>query len=174
MNPLIDACLLIAVYSENIMDVLAMQSALESKSLESTAESTAVSTAVRRDPRKKEKRKGKRDPISGSLTILWGANAQEERLSRMSLIDLSAHGAKFRSIERIPPGSWLMFNYHLLGASGRGTVRYCQLVKSSYHIGVEFSGGTGWNPNPNRFTTELRNLSIALDGLKTANTPDAA
>ena len=170
MNPLIDACLSIAVYSEKIMDILAMQSALESQSLESTAESTAV----RRDPRKKEKRKGKRDPISGSLTILWGANAQEERLSRMSLIDLSAHGAKFRSIERIPPGSWLMFNYHRLGASGRGTVRYCQLVKSSYHIGVEFSGGTGWNPNGNRFTTELRNLSIALDGLQAANSPDAA
>jgi hypothetical protein len=148
------------------MDDLAKQSALESKSLEATA--------VLRDPQKKEKRKSKRDPISGSITILWGTDAQEERLSRVNIVNLSDRGAKFRSTERIPPGSWLMFNYHRLGVSGRGTVRYCQLVKSSYHIGIEFSGGTGWNPNANGFTTELRNLSIAFDGLQTSDPPDAA
>lgn len=114
-------------------------------------------------PRKKEKRKSRRDPISGSLTILWGAHAQEERISRANLIDLSSHGAKFRLTEKIPSGAWLMFNYHQLGVSGRGTVRYCQLIKGAYQIGVEFSSGTGWNPDVNRFAADLRNLSIALN-----------
>lgn len=143
------------------MDLLATELALESKSLEVTAL-----------PRKKEKRKSKRDPVSGVLTILWGTNAQDERISRANIIDLSSHGAKFRLAERIPPGSWVMFNYHQMGASGRGTVRYCQMVRSSYQIGVEFSGGTGWSPKPSGFTTELRNLSIAVDCLQTADSPD--
>jgi hypothetical protein len=147
------------------MNVLPTVPVLETKPPEATAFS--------RDPRKKEKRKSKRDPISGSVTVLWGTTAQEERISRANMIDLSSHGAKFRTSERIPAGSWLMFNYHQLGASGRGTVRYCQLVKSCYQIGVEFSGGTGWNPASNRFTAELRNLSIAVDCLQTTDSHDA-
>lgn len=142
------------------MDVLAPQTAVDLK-------------PVPGNSRKREKRKAKRDPISGSLPILWGTNSQEERISRATLIDLSDRGAKFRVTERIPAGSWLMFNYHQLGASGRGTVRYCQMVKSSYNIGVEFSGGTGWNPASNRFTAELRNLSIAVDRLQDADSTDA-
>jgi hypothetical protein len=138
------------------MDFLATEPAVESLSLEAAAL-----------PRKKEKRKSKRDAVSGVLTILWGSNAQEERISRANIIDLSSHGAKFRLSERIPAGAWVMFNYHQMGASGRGTVRYCQMVRSSYHIGVEFSGGTGWNPDSNRFATELRNLRLAVDSLQT-------
>jgi PilZ domain len=138
--------------------------------MEVLATGPAIATVV---PRKKEKRKSKRDPVSGSLAILWGTNAQDERISRASIVDLSSHGAKFRMPERIPPGSWLMFNYHQMGASGRGTVRYCQLVRGSYHIGVEFSGGTGWNPNANRFASELRSLSLAVDSLQTADLPEA-
>jgi hypothetical protein len=145
------------------MDVLAPQT----PDLGTTTETTSIPE----NTRKREKRKAKRDSISGSLTILWGPNSQEERISRATLIDLSDRGAKFRVGERIPAGSWLMFNYHQLGASGRGTVRYCQMVKSSYNVGVEFSGGTGWNPASNRFATELRNLSIAIDRLED---PDAA
>jgi hypothetical protein len=144
------------------MDVLATQPAVDSKSPE-------VATTTR----KKDKRKAPRDPISGSLTILWGTNSQEERVSRASVIDLSDRGAKFRVTERIPAGSWVMFNYHQLGVSGRGTVRYCQMVKSSYNIGVEFSGGTGWNQSSNRFTAELRNLSFAVDRLYQADSTDA-
>ena len=139
------------------MDVLAPQTAVDSKSSEATT--------IPGDTRKKEKRKGRRDPISGPLTILWGTNPLEEQISRASVIDLSDHGAKFRVTERIPSGSWLMFNYHQLGVSGRGTVRYCQMVKGGYNIGVEFSGGTGWNP-ANHFSAELRNLSIAVDRLQ--------
>jgi len=143
------------------MDLLALQPAVDSKSLE-------VAT------RKKDKRKGRRDPISGSITILWGTNSQEERISRASVIDLSDRGAKFRVAERIPAGSWLMFNYHQLGVSGRGTVRYCQMVKSAYNIGVEFSGGTGWNQSSKGFTAGLRNLSFAVDRLQEADSTDTA
>jgi hypothetical protein len=103
---------------------------------------------------KREKRKGKRDPLAATLTILWGAGSQEEHVSRANLIDISGRGARFRVAERIPSGSWLMFNHHQAGVAGRGTVRYCRMVKSAYHVGVEFSGGTGWNPDSNRFAAE--------------------
>jgi hypothetical protein len=103
---------------------------------------------------KKEKRKGRRNPLSATLTILWGTSSQEEHVSRANLIDISGRGAKFRVAERIAPGSWLMFNHHQAGVAGRGTVRYCQMVRRAYHVGVEFSGGTGWNPDSNRVAVE--------------------
>src|SRR5208282_4222317 len=117
---------------------------------------------------KKERRRAKRDPLSGSLAVLWGLNPGEERVSQASLIDVSARGAKFRVAERVPPGAWLMFNYHQVGISGRGTVRYCRMVRSSYLIGVEFSGGTGWRAGSERFTAQLQNLGVAIDQLETA------
>ena len=86
--------------------------------------------------------------------------------SQASLVDVSAFGAKFRLTARIPAGSWLMFNHHKAGISGRGTVRYCRMVKSSYEIGVHFSGGTGWNAASNPFGAHLRNLSGAIDRLQ--------
>jgi hypothetical protein len=116
--------------------------------------------------RTREKRRTKRDEISGSLAILWGTNSQEERISRATLVDVSAHGARFKLSERIPPGSWLMFNHHQVGISGRGTVRYCQLVKSYYQIGVEFSCGTGWHPVPAGISSDLKNLNDEVERLQ--------
>jgi len=115
---------------------------------------------------RKERRQGRRDAISGSIAVVWGASPQEECVSQASLVDVSAFGAKFRLTARIPAGSWLMFNHHKAGISGRGTVRYCRMVKSSYEIGVHFSGGTGWNAASNPFGAHLRNLSGAIDRLQ--------
>lgn len=111
---------------------------------------------------RKERRRAQRDEMSGSLTVLWGTNSQEEKVSQASLVDVSARGAKFRVIERIAPGSWLMFNHHAVGICGRGTVRYCRMVKCSYLIGVEFSGGTGWHGAPDPFQESLRNLKAQI------------
>jgi hypothetical protein len=105
---------------------------------------------------RKDRRRAQRDEITGALTVLWGTNSQEERVTQANLIDVSARGAKFRINERIPSGSWLMFNHHPVGISGRGTVRYCRMVKCSYLIGVEFSGGTGWEAASLRFAQQLR------------------
>jgi PilZ domain len=130
---------------------------------------TAVHTEIDRESlipiraQGKDRRRARRDEISGALTVLWGSNSQEERITQANLIDVSARGAKFRINERIPSGSWLMFNHHPVGISGRGTVRYCRMVKCSYLIGVEFSGGTGWEAASNRFADQLRSLKAALE-----------
>ena len=47
-------------------------------------------------------------------------------------------------------------------------VRHCRLIKGTYEIGVEFPGGTGWDAVLHRFGTHLRNLSVAIDRLQTA------
>jgi hypothetical protein len=106
---------------------------------------TLIATPLVREPLvRKERRRAERKEVSGSLTILWGTHADEERVSQANLVDVSARGVKFRINERIPSGSWLMFNHHPVGISGRGIVRYCRMVKRSFLIGVEFSSGTGW------------------------------
>jgi hypothetical protein len=119
-------------------------------------------------PLKKERRRSKRDIISGSVGILWGPNSQEERVAQAQLVDVSAHGIKFRLAQRVPAGAWLMVNHHTAGISGRGTVRYCRMVKSVYEIGVEFTGGTGWNAASSPFGAHLRNLDLAINRLENA------
>jgi EAL and modified HD-GYP domain-containing signal transduction protein len=123
---------------------------------------------------RKERRRHKRDPIAASLTVLWGRNPQEEKVTQATILDISAFGARFRLSSQVPPGSWLMFNHHKIGISGRGTVRHCRLVKSVYEIGVEFTGGTGWDAVSQRVGTELRNLNDAIGRLETVKLPDIA
>lgn len=125
---------------------------------------------VKTNPRK-ERRRAKRALIAGSLTILWGRHPQEENVMQATLLDVSAFGARFRLGTRVPPGSWLMFNHHKIGISGRGTVRHCRMVRSGYEVGVEFSGGTGWDAASQRLGTDLRNLNVAIGRLETVNLP---
>jgi c-di-GMP-related signal transduction protein len=117
---------------------------------------------------RKERRRVKRDPITGSVAVIWGNQPHEENLAQANLVDVSPVGARFRVGARVPPGSWLMFNHHKVGISGRGMVRHCRLIKGMYEIGVEFPGGTGWDAVLHRFGTHLRNLSVAIDRLQTA------
>lgn len=112
---------------------------------------------------KKERRRSHRDALTGSLTIIWGDQSQQECLAQANLVDVSDFGAQFRLPVRVPPGAWLMFNHHRMGIGGRGTVRHCRLIKGMYQIGVEVSSGTGWNTSPHRFATNLRNLGGAID-----------
>jgi c-di-GMP-related signal transduction protein len=116
---------------------------------------------------KKERRRVKRDPITGSVAVIWGNQPHEENLAQANLVDVSPVGARFRVAARVPPGAWLMFNHHKVGISGRGMVRHCRLIKGMYEIGVEFPGGTGWDAVLHRFGTHLRNLSVAIDRLQT-------
>jgi c-di-GMP-related signal transduction protein len=115
---------------------------------------------------RKERRRSKRDPITGSVGVIWGHTPQEESLAQANLVDVSAFGARFRLLARVPPGSWLMFNHHKIGISGRGTVRHCRLIKGMYEIGVEFSSGTGWDAASQRFGAHLRSISVAIDRLQ--------
>jgi c-di-GMP-related signal transduction protein len=117
---------------------------------------------------RKERRRVKRDPITGSVAVIWGNQPHEENLAQANLVDVSPVGARFRVGARVPPGAWLMFNHHKVGISGRGMVRHCRLIKGMYEIGVEFPGGTGWDAVLHRFGTHLRNLSVAIDRLQTA------
>jgi c-di-GMP-related signal transduction protein len=128
------------------------------------------STSGQAAPRK-ERRRVKRDPITGSVAVIWGNQPHEENLAQANLVDVSPVGARFRIGARVPPGAWLMFNHHKVGISGRGMVRHCRLIKGMYEVGVEFPGGTGWDAVLHRFGTHLRNLSVAIDRLQTAEDP---
>ena len=122
---------------------------------------------------RKERRRSKRDAITGSVGVIWGNHPQEENLAQANLVDISSSGARFRILMRIPSGSWLMFNHHKVGISGRGTVRHCRLVKGMYEVGVEFPNGTGWDAALQRFGAHLRNLAGAIDRLQAGKAPDA-
>jgi hypothetical protein len=91
-----------------------------------------------------EARKHARYRVQGSLRILWQDAEGRERVSNAQLVDVSVSGTRLRVEERIPERTSLICNDRKHGISGRGTVRYLHYVKGRYEIGVEFSGGTGW------------------------------
>lgn len=93
---------------------------------------------------KKNLRRHTREPIKGSLRILWEDAEGHEHVSRASIVDISPGGIGLRCDEAIPLRSPISCNDEKLGIRGRGTVRHCTYVKGKYQIGVEFSGGTGW------------------------------
>jgi len=104
---------------------------------------------------RKERRKGRRDPLTASVPVLFGSSPEEEQVARASLLDVSETGARFGLTVPVPVGGWLMFNHYQVQISGRGTVRFCRRVKSGYEIGVEFSGGTGWDAAAQRLRESL-------------------
>jgi c-di-GMP-related signal transduction protein len=126
-------------------------------------------TKARQGALKKERRQRNREAMTAKVTVLWGNQPQQECLAQATLVDVSAFGARFRLLARVPPGAWLMFNHHKVGLSGRGTVRHCRLIKGMYEIGVEFSSGTGWDTVSQRLGTHLRNLNGAIDRLQAGN-----
>ncbi len=93
---------------------------------------------------KKNRRRHRRDPLSASITALWGSSGEHEELTQAKLIDISPQGGRFRVGVRMPAGAWFMFNHQKEGIHGRGTVRYCRLVKGMFEVGVDFPNGSGW------------------------------
>jgi len=47
---------------------------------------------------------------------------------------------------RIAPWTYVTVNDRAIGVTGQGPVRHCRFEKGKYAVGLEFSGGTGWNP----------------------------
>ena len=63
------------------------------------------------------------------------------------LENISRKGIRIRVDARMGTGTYVSVNDRAIGVMGRGSVRYCRYEKGKYAVGVEFSGGTGWNPN---------------------------
>ena len=93
--------------------------------------------------RKTEARRHERRPVSGVLRIVWEDNGRE-MIANAKIIDASLSGVRLRVDSRIPLRSFVTCNDHALGICGRGSVRYCDLVKGKYEIGVEFTSPSVW------------------------------
>ena len=91
--------------------------------------------------RKTESRRHTRRAISGTLRIMWEENGRE-LIANAQIVDVSDSGARLRVDSRIPVRSFVTCNDRVLGICGRGSVRYCDLVKGKYEIGIEFTSGS--------------------------------
>ncbi len=136
-------------------------SIIQAEQQRASAASRAPEASKTRNPvnrsRKGERRRHERSPTNIALTILWGETPEEENFARAKLVNMSSRGAKFQVPARIPRGSWLIFNNQ--GVGGRGTVRYCALMKGQYEIGVEIANGTGWGLASKVLNEDLRRLA---------------
>jgi hypothetical protein len=96
--------------------------------------------------KKSDKRHNARQPISGKLRILWEGADGQSQVHVAELENISSRGMKIRTDVQMAPRTYVMVNDREIGVMGRGSVRYCRYEKGKYSVGLEFSGGTGWDP----------------------------
>src|SRR6266849_4666193 len=94
--------------------------------------------------RRSDRRRESRGSLTGEVSILCEDEQGHETLSHAKLLDVSAHGARFQTFQKLPLRSSVVFCHFKYGVGGRGTVRYCNSSSKGYEIGVEFRHGTGW------------------------------
>ncbi len=123
-------------------------------------------------PGKRERRRGERCSMNVAMTILWGATPHHENATRATLVDVSARGARLRLAAKVPPGAWLSFHNHALGIGGRGTVRYCNMSKGAFEVGVDIANGTGWGSGSKDRARDLRRLGDAIQRLQSNGVPE--
>ncbi|MGH9558220.1 MAG: PilZ domain-containing protein [Bryobacteraceae bacterium] len=90
-----------------------------------------------------ERRRNHRLTFNGELVILCHADGQEW-VCRARCADVSATGVRLVARHKLPSRATVMFNDAKLGITGRGTVRFCAPKKENYHIGIEYTPGSGW------------------------------
>jgi c-di-GMP-related signal transduction protein len=80
-----------------------------------------------------------------SLQLKWADAAQEEMI-RVRIVNISAGGLGLESIEGIPLNSCVSFDSPEKGISGRGSVRYCHSFSGKSFIGIACRDEVGsWN-----------------------------
>lgn len=100
--------------------------------------------AVHATVRRRNTRKEPRHPVEGPLRIRWEDHESRERMCIARLLNISRSGLHLEVDETIPVRTMIFCNDPKQGIAGGGVVRYCNSAKGNYHIGVEFSNGTGW------------------------------
>ena len=94
--------------------------------------------------RKLERRRERRDRVSADVVIFFADADGQEAAVPGQLLDVSPHGARFRTYMEVTVQSAVKFKHATLGVGGRGVVRYCNWSPAGFDVGVEFRQGTGW------------------------------
>lgn len=95
---------------------------------------------------KGEQRRDTRQAIGGKLRLLWEDSEGKHQVHTAELENVSRSGIKIRVDVQMAPRTYVTVNDREIGIMGRGSVRYCRYERGKYSVGLEFSGGTGWNP----------------------------
>ena len=96
--------------------------------------------------RKTEQRRYARQPLTGRIRILWEDADGQSRVYTADLVNISIEGMKILVDVQMAPRTYVTVNDRKYGLMGRGSVRYCRFEKGKFAVGLEFSGGTGWQP----------------------------
>jgi EAL and modified HD-GYP domain-containing signal transduction protein len=99
--------------------------------------------ALHATTRKSDSRREVRHAVQGPINILW-EDAGREKAAVAQLLNVSVHGVQLQTTERLAVHTPVSCNAVKIRVSGRGVVRYCNLQKGKYLIGLEFANGTGW------------------------------
>lgn len=97
--------------------------------------------------RKAEQRRDARQALAGKLRLLWEDTEGQHQVRTADLENVSKSGIKIRVDVQMAPRTYVTVNDRAIGIMGRGCVRYCRFERGKYSVGLEFTGGTGWNPD---------------------------
>jgi len=99
-------------------------------------------------------RREKRYEADFPVQLQWQLG-QAVRRAAARCLDLSASGAKLETRERIQRGTVVLVHSDDFGRMGLGSVRYCNVKKLNYNIGVFFSTTLQHDPARRRVLDEL-------------------
>jgi EAL and modified HD-GYP domain-containing signal transduction protein len=112
---------------------------------EAYSESTLwAQQALHATTRKNNSRREVRHAVHGTVNVLWEDDRGHEKATVAQLLNVSLHGLQLQLTEKVTVRTAVSCSAPKFGVSGRGVVRYCNLSRGKYVIGLEFSNGTGW------------------------------
>jgi len=103
-----------------------------------------IAQQVSHPKRKAERRHERRDPVDTAVILFFSDTEGQEATVPGRLLDVSEHGARFRTAREVCTSSTVKFRHAGLGVGGWGVIRYCNWSPAGFDVGVEFQGGTGW------------------------------
>jgi hypothetical protein len=96
----------------------------------------------------KNARRRERMPAKDQVSIRWDNSAGQPRFALVNCLNISEDGISILVREPIIVRSYVSVKSEKLKLAGSASVKYCIRQKTSYQIGLEFTGGLKFNKPP--------------------------
>jgi hypothetical protein len=93
-------------------------------------------------------RRQQRNEESAVVQVMWTDRLGNEKFANARTVDISESGMRIEVPEQIPERSYVVLRSEKLGVNGTASVRSCMRKQAKFLIGLEFSGGLKWKPQP--------------------------
>lgn len=93
-------------------------------------------------------RRHQREPLATRVRVSWTPPGGATQYMICNSVDISESGLRIMGKERLTVGQYVHIQVDAYNLRGQASVRSCTHMKMNNEIGLEFSNGLRWRPNP--------------------------